>query len=413
MQHRRIRTVSLGLLQAWALLSTRGLASARAQEPCPEHLPGLTIATIQSGDITEASGLAASRNSPGILWTHNDNYNDQRLFAIGQDGIVRATWTLEIPSPVIDPEDLDIGPGPVAGVDYLYFGDIGDNNSQRASIRVLRAPEPIVAYGQLGVSGSIPADVITLTYPDGPRDAESLLVDANGDLYIVAKKVTPGRVYRCPFPQSTTQVNLLQEVGQLNGWNTTPPTGGSISFDGSAIIIRGYYRISMWTRARGDSIAAALARPPCDRPIVWEQQGEAVCFFPQGLGYFTVSEGSAQPIHYFPRLLTCTSNEQCDDGDPCTIDICDNIGCAHLPDFNDADGDTIPDCLDLCPDSPAGQPVDEFGCPMFSGNRIGQLISALLADELDHDLIERFDRNADGLVNAIDMAIIIRELLNN
>lgn len=413
MQHHRIRIASLGLLHAWALLSSPGLPAAGAGETCPEHFPGFTLATLQSSDITEASGLAASRNSLGILWTHNDNSNDQRLFAIGQDGIVRAIWTLQASPSVIDPEDLDIGPGPVAGVHYIYLGDIGDNNNLRANIRILRAPEPSVAYNQFGVTGSIPADVITLVFPDGPRDAESLLVDVNGDIYIVAKKVTPGRVYRCAFPQSTTQVNVLQPVGQLNGWGSTQPTGGSISYDGSAIIIRGYYRISMWMRAPGESVAAALARPPCDRPTVWEQQGEALCFHPQGIGYLTVSEGIAQPIHYFPRVLTCTSDEQCDDGDPCTIDTCNNFGCTHLPNFNDTDGDAIPDCFDLCPDSPIGQPVDEFGCPVMTDIPFGQLINALIASELNPELIERFDRNADGLVNGIDLSIIIRELLNN
>src|SRR4051812_42167693 len=43
------------------------------------------LGVVQSADITEGSGLAASWRNPGVLWTHNDGSRDI-LYAITTDG---------------------------------------------------------------------------------------------------------------------------------------------------------------------------------------------------------------------------------------------------------------------------------------------------------------------------------------
>ncbi len=67
----------------------------------------------------------------------------------------------------------------------------------------------------------------------------------------------------------------------------------------------------------------------------------------------------------------------CDDGDPCTTnDLCAGGACAgapipncgggtqppDVPEPSDADGDGVDDDLDTCPDTPAGEAVDDAGC---------------------------------------------------
>ncbi|MFO0973290.1 MAG: thrombospondin type 3 repeat-containing protein [Phycisphaerae bacterium] len=55
--------------------------------------------------------------------------------------------------------------------------------------------------------------------------------------------------------------------------------------------------------------------------------------------------GLGSCIH-IPLENCCTSDENCDDGDPCTRDVCDGH-CYHFP--IDSDGDGVSDCADNCP----------------------------------------------------------------
>ena len=43
---------------------------------------------IDSEQLLEGSGLAASRRPPGVFWTHNDPGDSARLFAIDRQGRV-------------------------------------------------------------------------------------------------------------------------------------------------------------------------------------------------------------------------------------------------------------------------------------------------------------------------------------
>ncbi len=292
----RCRLIAVALMSCAARLPT-----AYAGNDCPSfvHMQG---GTVQPTTIIEASGLAASRHTPGFFFTHNDNFDDQRIFALTEAGELRGTWTLDIPTSVHDPEDIAVGPGPVSSVSYVYLADIGDNNNVRTDITVYRALEPAISPVGAPVVANLPAESIRLSYPDGPRDAETLMIDTNGDMYVIAKRLTPGKIYRAPFPQSTTSVNVLQHVGQMQ-WNQIQPTGGDIAADGSAIIVRGYFRIDLWLRPAGTNIGDVLSLVGCSATVVFEPQGEAICFRNDLLDYATVSEGNNPPLNFFDRIL--------------------------------------------------------------------------------------------------------------
>src|ERR1041384_2212242 len=103
--------------------------------------PPTTIATIKEKSISESSGLAASRLTPGAYWTHNDSGDGPFIYSFDTRGdslgIFRVTG-----AQARDWEDIAIGPGPQSNTPYLYIGDIGDNNSVRPDIVVYRVPEP-------------------------------------------------------------------------------------------------------------------------------------------------------------------------------------------------------------------------------------------------------------------------------
>ena len=68
------------------LLILAALSSADAQNSTPSFKPGVQVGTVGDGEISEASGLAATRTRPGALWVHNDSGHKSRIFAINLDG---------------------------------------------------------------------------------------------------------------------------------------------------------------------------------------------------------------------------------------------------------------------------------------------------------------------------------------
>jgi hypothetical protein len=240
--------------------------------------------------IREASGMAACRSNSAVLWVHNDRGNPNHLHAMGVNGEnlgyfwVRGTGNR-------DWEDMCIGPGPVSGIHYVYIGDIGDNQAQYNSIFVYRFPEPDMKDR---ISASIddvdPATVVTLEfkYPDGPRDAETLMIDPwTKDLYIVSKRESRSSVYRARFPFEENEVNTLIKIGEFP-FNRA--LAGDISADGNKIVIKTDDRIYIWKRSDNESITSALSKPPKLLPYFVEPQGETFAWSMDGNHYFTLSE---------------------------------------------------------------------------------------------------------------------------
>ena len=59
----------------------------------------------------------------------------------------------------------------------------------------------------------------------------------------------------------------------------------------------------------------AFSGQECNIPLKVEPQGEAICFDPEGCGYYTISENLYQPIYYFQRQGQCNmTGDIIDDG---------------------------------------------------------------------------------------------------
>jgi hypothetical protein len=263
---------------------------------CTGGVAAAAPAPVVSNELVEASGLAASRAHPSVLWAHNDSGDTARVFAIGFDGADLGTWT--VPSlTALDWEDMAIGPDPASGGDALYVGDIGDNAQSRASVTVVRFAEPDPGAG----SGSTAApEVLTLTYPDGPHDAEALLVDPVDATVVVVTKETSGPAHMFVTPAGT----VFGGSATLESAGNVPlalVTAGDAAPDGAAVMLRTYGGVRMYRRAAGQSIADALGTAGCDAAAAAENQGEAAAFLAGSDGYVTVSEGSHQDLHRFTR----------------------------------------------------------------------------------------------------------------
>jgi hypothetical protein len=226
-------------------LARPSVAAAQDSRRAPQcHATG---PVAQLSELAEASGVAASRRTPGRFWAHNDS-SGPVLVALDERGAVtgrvRLTGvTLE------DWEATAVGPCPSGSC--IYVADIGDNGGNRKSITVYRIPEPDAAGDH-----SASAEAFHATYPDGPHDAEALLVTGKGDLFVVTKgEGGPVAVYR--FPRETrpgrsaalTRVGQPQNTGHKDGdegkegkderkGDRTKVTDGTVSPNGQWIVLR-------------------------------------------------------------------------------------------------------------------------------------------------------------------------------
>lgn len=269
--------------------------------------PGEALGDIDNNQTDEISGMAASRLNPGILWVQNDSGDQARIYALDESGDLVARFSLNGASNS-DWEDLATARDPDNNDWYIYAADIGDNGASKSEIAVYRAREPGgVVPGQSYVTGSIAnSDVqrFRFEYPDGPRNAETLLVDpATGDFYIISKQ-TPPRVYRSSYPHNNSGVTTLDFLGTMPQHSTDVLVGGDISPDGTRILVKDRNAVHLYCRAPGDSILDALQGAANSVPYIAEPQGEAIAWGPFGDRYYTASEQeSGQPTPILYRYL--------------------------------------------------------------------------------------------------------------
>lgn len=260
---------------------------------CPQFEAPVQSGTVQSDQVVEASGLVASRQYAGVLWTHNDSGDSARFFALNEVGEDLGEYELAEAS-AYDWEDMALGPGPVEGVDYLLLADIGDNAAVRDSVTIFRVAEPVPGAAEGGDNTLSQWDAIELVYPDGAHDAEAFISDPESGDWLIITKVMKGEcgVYHAAHPQEVAEGPTVLEYSGPLAFEMA--TAADISPAGSLIVVRSYVHAEAWSRVPGMSLTEALFGAPCPVPLAPEFQGETVAFSHHGKDYFTLSEGSSQ-----------------------------------------------------------------------------------------------------------------------
>jgi hypothetical protein len=259
---------------------------------------------IESGEITESSGIVASRCNQDVFWTHNDSGNQNHIYALNAQGKHLGTWQV---SGAKNNDWEDIGTfKTVSGECFLYLGDIGNNARGRGEFFVYRVREPRVSASDSASNKKNPlmtetAQAIKVNYPDLRRDAETLLVHPqNGDIYIITKRLSGAAgVYRLRANYATDTTNTLEKIADF----TVPAvpngflTGGDVSPDGKRVVICDYfnaYEIALPVDAKDfDEI---WKQKPIVVPLGERQQGEAVCYGLDGKSIYATSEKKNSPI---------------------------------------------------------------------------------------------------------------------
>ena len=257
--------------------------------------------------LSEISGLAASRRHPGVLWLHDDGGNPARLFAVSTRGQRLATLRLE-GVPKTDWED--IAAFELDGRAYLLVADVGDNGGLRKTLQLHVVEEP----ARIENARLKPAWSIAFRWPDGARDCEAVAVDAaRGQILLVSKKRQPPELFTLPLRPTGTGLLTATRVGMLAGVpladaelrRTSPRrarlvsqvTAADISPDGRTLAVMTYRHLLLYPRGARQSWADAVARPPKTSVLPWLPQAEALGWAADGRSLFATGEFVPAPLY--------------------------------------------------------------------------------------------------------------------
>lgn len=262
------------LAALWLTANARGAESEKSPSAGNGKEVGLgvvQVGRITHPRITESSGIVASREYPGVFWTHNDGggFKKQVLYGITRSGKLVAE--LRVTGAIIhDWEDIAID-----GEHHLFLGDIGNNNAARNHLAVYELDEPDPKSGRTAIEVKRGWQLL---FRKAPFDCESLFVWKEYG-YVISKVFGSQRaeIYRFPLTEQKKPV-VLQFVARLK--IDSPVTGADISEDGTLLGLVGHAGAYVF-RIDGEVSKAAHQKPWLTK--FSHQHIEGCCFVPEGL----------------------------------------------------------------------------------------------------------------------------------
>jgi hypothetical protein len=228
------------------------------------------VTTLRDPAIDESSGLVVRG---GRLFTVNDSGDGPYVYEVDlQTGQTVGVTTYGDE----EPEDVEaLAPGRRGA---LWVADIGDNRRGRASVRVHRV---VPRRG----GGTVRAATFDLAYPDGPHDAEALLVDPrSGRLLVVTKRFAGGGVvYQTARRLREGETQVLERVARVSGL----VTDGTFLPGGDRVLLRTYGSASLYSYPEFELLAQS--------ELPAQEQGEAVAVGEDGRVYLS-SEGERSDV---------------------------------------------------------------------------------------------------------------------
>ncbi|MBP86458.1 MAG: hypothetical protein CMJ64_07055 [Planctomycetaceae bacterium] len=278
-----------------SILFSSVLAAEDGEATSPlQYTAAKQIATLENEDILESSGLAASRRTPGVFWTHNDSGDKARIFAFDERG--RHLGACEIEgAEAVDWED--IAAFKQGNQCWLVLCDVGDNAKRRDEVQLFFIHEPIPTAKTSDVRMTV-----RFRFSRGPLDCEAVAVDPHTkSIFLVGKSLSPPHVFVLPLPERPPTGTLVaKSLGRIP---TPAVTGMDISHDGRRLIVVTYGDAFEFVRRAGESWEEALRRAPRRLPMPPRRQGEAICFGHDNYCLFLTGEKLPTPLWKLTPLL--------------------------------------------------------------------------------------------------------------
>ena len=290
-------------LIVWVFAGVGALSEISAAIQDANYNAPMVAGRIEAPEIHESSGLSASECQE-VLWTHNDAGNDALVFAMGTDGRHLGAW--RVANAVNhDWESIATFRDP-KGKCFLLIGDFGDNDEDRKIRSIYRIPEPAVTDETVRSSARSPltteaAEKLDFAYPDGPKNAEVILVHPKtSEIYVLTKnRRGPSEVHKIKPVFDGRDMLVTQKVGEISV--PSKPigllTGGSISPDGKRVMVcdvKSGYELVLPDGA--DDLDAIWKQKPVKVDLGERKQGEGVSYGRDGISLYASSESKNTPI---------------------------------------------------------------------------------------------------------------------
>lgn len=229
--------------------------------------PGSITGIFSSAKLIEISGIENSYVNPGYFWGHNDSGDTSQLILFDLQGeVLKESFLSNARN--IDWEDITAYQDSVGS--WLIIADIGDNMAQRDTLTLYKIKEPTLS----DTSNLVLAEEMTLSYAEGPRDAETLFYDfQSGNLILVTKREEDVLVYEFRFEANTHKT--INSLGSLPFRNFTAGDAN----EAGEILVKNYDNIFYWSAKPGRLVENLLNGPDFRIPYKREPQGEAICWF--------------------------------------------------------------------------------------------------------------------------------------
>lgn len=272
---------------------------------------GSLVCTVNDRAAREISGLAAVDD--GYVAINDSNVDSAAIKIFYLDSRCRVTGSVSYQPAARDPEDLA-----VAKDGTLWVADIGDT---------LTSPNrQTVALWSLASRDAKPV-IHRLIYPDGPHDAEALLLNGDGSPVIVTKDTSGTSGIYQPTGQlqpNTAEGVPMTKVGEFKTERTGTPnpmgsigqtlvTGGAVAPDGKRVALRTISDIYEWSVPDGDVVKAITGSKPTITPVPNEPKfGEAVAYTPDGSAFLSANDdpdGLSKIFRYQPAAAVATTGE--------------------------------------------------------------------------------------------------------
>ena len=251
-------------------------------------VPSRVLCAFQGDDVFESSGLVDRGER---LFTMNDSGDDAVVYGVDArtgETVSRTTYA----------DDVDDVEGLAPGADgTVWAGDIGDNKEDRDDVAVYRVRPD---------DGEQAAPRFVLTYPDGPHDAETLLVQPRTEqVFVVSKTALGATVYAAPRD--------LREEGSTNPLRVFAHVDGLLSDgaffpNGRYVVLRTYGTATVYTFPGFEKVGTV--------PLPKQEQGEGIAVGADGRVLLS-SEGTGAPVLQvdLPASLTAAASPSARSGE--------------------------------------------------------------------------------------------------
>lgn len=275
------------------------------QNASPYDTPKV-VGHLASKKIAEASGLAASKCNPDVLWTHNDSGDAAFIYAMSTTGADLGAWKVT-GAENQDWEDI-AAVRSASGECKIYIGDIGNNGKEKGRGTIYRVTEPPVDAAAVRDKNTPlateQAEILQFSL-DAKGDAETLLVSPSAsDLYVLTKrKDGPAAVYKIPanFGGALIQGSKIAEIS-MPAIITGLLTGGDVSPDGLRVVLCDYVAGYELTLPGDDKNFDDIFRQkPVRFDVGKRQMGEAIAYSADGASVYSTSEGVGAPLFQMMR----------------------------------------------------------------------------------------------------------------